>query len=217
LSRIGRYVQTKNGADITVSHRLKTGSAIKELRLESIHSTEIHIPDPARTIHLQFRRFAGCPICDLHLHSVAQRHRELTDTSVREVVVFHSTADELLPFCGTMPFETVADPRKLLYAHFGVESGLRALASPRVWIPIVLGVLRSLRETMLQRAPLPTLNPHGGRLGLPAEFLIAPSGVILACKYGSHAYDQWSVDEILALSHKARSQAAFAIHPGHTG
>ena len=32
-----------------------------------------------------------------------------------------------------------------------------------------------------------------------ADFLIEPGGRILACKYGSHAYDQWSVDEILEL------------------
>ncbi len=47
---------------------------------------------------------------------------------------------------------------------------------------------------------MPPTNPHGGRLGLPADFLIAPDGSVLACKYGSHAYDQWSVDDILALS-----------------
>jgi hypothetical protein len=37
-------------------------------------------------------------------------------------------------------------------------------------------------------------------LGLPADFLIAPSGRINAVKYGADAYDQWSVDELLTLA-----------------
>jgi hypothetical protein len=37
-------------------------------------------------------------------------------------------------------------------------------------------------------------------LGLPADFLIAPSGRINAVKYGTDAYDQWSVDELLTLA-----------------
>jgi hypothetical protein len=45
-----------------------------------------------------------------------------------------------------------------------------------------------------------TSKPQGGRFSLPAEFLIASDGSMLASKYGSHAYDQWSIDELLALS-----------------
>jgi hypothetical protein len=38
--------------------------------------------------------------------------------------------------------------------------------------------------------------------------MIAPSGRIYAVKYGAHAYDQWSVDELLTLG---RGMAAHAI------
>ena len=44
------------------------------------------------------------------------------------------------------------------------------------------------------------LRLAGGPFGLPADFLIAPSGQIKAVKYGTHAYDQWSVDELIALA-----------------
>jgi hypothetical protein len=37
-------------------------------------------------------------------------------------------------------------------------------------------------------------------LGLPADFLIAPDGRVLATSYGKHANDQWSVDELLDLA-----------------
>jgi hypothetical protein len=45
----------------------------------------------------------------------------------------------------------------------------------------------------------PASHPSGGRLGRPADFLIGSDGRVLACKYGAHAYDQWSVDELLTI------------------
>jgi len=47
---------------------------------------------------------------------------------------------------------------------------------------------------------MPPVSPKGGSIGLPADFLIGPDGAVLACKYGDHAYDQWSADELLDLA-----------------
>jgi len=194
-----------------VNRRLKEGALVNDLHFTSIGSIQIKVPDPSQMIHLQFRRFAGCPVCDLHLHSVARRRSELSAASIREVVVFHSSAEALLPYYEGLPFDVVADPDKKLYRQFGVESGLRALMSPLVWGPIIRGVVGSLGRTLSGRAPLAPFNPSGGRLGLPADFLIAPSGMIIACKYGSHAYDQWSVDEVLELAARARSEVGGSV------
>jgi hypothetical protein len=35
---------------------------------------------------------------------------------------------------------------------------------------------------------------------MPADFLIATDGAVVARKYGEHADDQWSVDELLRLA-----------------
>jgi hypothetical protein len=182
--------------------RIQAGAVIEPQELVTIHSQRIRIPDRSTLVHLQFRRFAGCPVCNLHLHSIVQRHEDLVAASIREVVVFHSTAEALLPHARDLPFAVIADPDKRLYADFGIESAPRALLDPRAWLPVLRGLLRSFRAILRSREPVPALNPHGGRFGLPADFLIASDGRVLACKYGSHVYDQWSVDEILALAGK---------------
>jgi hypothetical protein len=66
---------------------------------------------------------------------------------------------------------------------------------PRAWLPAIRGVWRKLRNSGLR---VPDLQ--GGLLGLPADFLIASDGHVIACKYGVHAYDQWPVDELLGLA-----------------
>jgi hypothetical protein len=56
--------------------------------------------------------------------------------------------------------------------------------------------------------PFRPANGRGGPLGLPADFLIAPSGWVNAVKYGTDAYDQWSVDELLTLAKGVAALAA---------
>jgi peroxiredoxin len=185
--------------DHLTSRKLQPGVVIAARQLVTIHGQTVPVPDDNRFIHLQFRRFAGCPVCNLHLHSIIERHAEISAAGIREVVVFHSTAAELIQHAADLPFAVIADPDKRMYAEFGVESSPRALLDRRVWLPILQAISRSLLAIIRTQAAVPDMNPHGGRLGLPADFLISSEGRILACKYGAHAYDQWSVDELLRL------------------
>jgi hypothetical protein len=57
-----------------MGNQLKAGPAFPALRARTIHDRELAIPDPGRWVHLQFRRFAGCPVCNLHLQAFARRH-----------------------------------------------------------------------------------------------------------------------------------------------
>lgn len=190
--------------------QVQVGAIVNTRDVVSIRSECIRIPDPSLLIHLQFRRFAGCPVCNLHLHTIARRHNELLTASVREIVVFHSATEELLPHAGHLPFDIIADPEKRLYDDFGVESSARALLDPRAWQYVVRGVFRSAKAILRKHEHVPSVNPHGGRLGLPADFLIATDGRIVALKYGLHAYDQWSVEEILELSNREQGALALA-------
>lgn len=188
------------------NQRLRTGTLIEPREWATIHGGQVAVPSPDHLVHLQFRRFAGCPVCDLHLRSVVRRYEELTAAGIREVVVFHSTVEVLKPHADQLPFAVIADPEKRLYAEFGVEAAPRALLNPRAWLPVLAGVARSAWRIVLGRQPVPEVRPGGGSLGLPADFLIDRKGRVLACKYGAHAYDQWSVDELLALATGVRHE-----------
>jgi hypothetical protein len=180
--------------------RMAVGDVVPTRELTTIRDSRITVPTPDALTHLQLRRYAGCPICNLHLRSVAKRHDEIVAAGIREVVVFHSRAGHMRPHQGQLPFDAIADPQRLLYKEFGVETSLRAVMHPRAWLtpmnpktyPIVADGLRA------GGSPAPR---HGdSALGLPADFLITPEGRVRAVKYGRHANDQWSVDELLTLT-----------------
>ncbi|MEP9390351.1 hypothetical protein [Mesorhizobium sp. KR9-304] len=179
-------------------HRLAPGDRAPVERFRTVSGAVIDVAGSALPTHIQFRRFAGCPVCSLHLAGFARRRAEIA-AAVHEVVFFHSSAEELFPHVADLPFDIVADPGKAIYRAFGVECGSRALLDRRAWPTIARSVAQSLPDVVSGRRPAPSLNPAGGRYRLPADFLVLPDGRIEACKYGEHADDQWSVDDVLAL------------------
>lgn len=172
--------------------KLTPGMAAPGFSTTTIQGRPIQLPDAAsRFVHLQFRRFAGCPICNFHLHNLKLRIDEIQAAGIREVVVFHASAEEMLKYQGQLPFDCIADPGKALYRQFGVATHWRAALHPQaMW-----AALRGLVTT----AMLP-LKMEGGVAGLPADFLIDANGMLIAAHYGQHAYDNWDVDTLLHLA-----------------
>ena len=181
------------------TNRLTAGDVLPLTTVTDMFGAQVSLVPQTGWIHLQFLRFAGCPICNLHLRQFAKQRTRIEDAAVREVLVFHSSGDELRTFQADLPFITIADPDKLLYAQFGVEKSSRAVVNPRVWGSAVLGMVADTRRALQGEAPPPPLRPRHGELGLPADFLIGSDGAIRACQYGRHAGDQWSISELLSL------------------
>lgn len=174
--------------------RFKPGDTLPATVLKAVGGEAIHLPDPDRLTHLQFRRFVDCPICNTHIAELRRRAGEIEAGGIREVILFHSSPRSIASYQKDVPFLMVGDPEKAFYRDFGVESSLGFMSFKALG-----AALRGLAHGHLG------LRQAGGPLGLPADFLIAPSGRIVAAKYGSHAYDQWSVDELLSLAQGAAS------------
>lgn len=172
---------------------VQLGQVIPPRTVVTLDQQRIAIPDPDYRVHLQFRRFAGCAGCNLHLRSFAKRLDEITAANVREVAVFYSSAAAMMPHQSDLPFAVVSDPSRRLYDEFAVRTELRSVLAPSAWLAWAHGAL------VLDKFPGPPSEGES-KLGLPADFLIASDGRVLALKYGTHAYDQWSVDELLGIA-----------------
>lgn len=166
--------------------RFRQGDFVRTRTLESVDGEPINVPDPNRLVHLQLRRFVDCPICNTHIAALRARARDIEAAGIKEVIVFHSSAKSIRSYQKDLPFVLVGDPTKALYKEFSVNSSIRFLSRKALG-----AAMRGVAHGHLG------LRLAGGPLGLPAEFLIAPSGQIKAAKYGTHAYDQWSVDELI--------------------
>lgn len=170
--------------------KFKPGDVLPTTVMESVTGEAISLPDAKRLVHLQFRRFVDCPICNTHIAELRWRAPEIEAAGIKEVIVFHSSAQSIRSYQKDVPFLMVGDPKKAFYKNFGVETSLGFVS-----IKALGAGLRGMAH-----GHFALRVGGGGPLGLPADFLIAPSGRIDAVKYGADAYDQWSVDELLALA-----------------
>jgi peroxiredoxin len=177
--------------------KFKAGDFLPTTSLESVTGEPVQLPDRDRVVHLQFRRFVDCPICNTHIAEIRRRAREIEAAGVKEVIVFHSSAESIRSYQKDLPFVLVGDPKKILYRQFGVETSFRFNMSLKALGALARGLMHGNFG----------LRSSGHALGLPADFLVTPSGQIQAVKYGTHAYDQWSVDELIALARSAAVQA----------
>jgi peroxiredoxin len=180
-----------------LSKHVKAGDFVNPQKLLDIKGDPVQIPDPKLSTHLQFRRYSGCPVCNLHLRSFARRIDEIKSAGIREVVVFHSSAKVMQEFQGELPFQAIADPRKKLYAEFGADRSMPSTAplNPRTWCTACNALLRGYRFNRLRGAK----GEGEAQNGLPSEFLISSDGTILEAKYGKRIDDHWSVDEVLRI------------------
>jgi hypothetical protein len=99
-----------------------------------------------------------------------------------------------------MPLPVIGDPDKTLYRRFGVEASAKAVINPRAWRALPARWRHAIGNAVAHRRALLPLAPTNGNLGLPADLLITTEGNVAPVKYGVHAHDQWSVDELLDLA-----------------
>ena len=148
-------------------------------------------------LHLQFRRFAGCPVCNLHLASFAQRAPDIEAAGVQELVVFSSTAGAMVAHRDSLPFPIVADPDRALRQAFGAGSSAAAMMSPAAMWQATRGMLH------VKGMPMP--EQVSATMLLPADLLIAPGGTVVDALYGRTAGQAWTVDELLERAAAAGS------------
>jgi peroxiredoxin len=170
--------------------KFKPGDKIPPLELRTVQGTTIQVPNTgSRFVHMQFRRYAGCPICNTHLRAFVKRIDDLKTAGVAEVVFFHASASEMKKYLSDLPFDFVADREKRYYKQFGVETSMMAAFSPSAMVAGLRGIAHGVL----------TPNMEGGPNGLPADILVDAAGTIVALKYGKHANDQWSAEQLLTL------------------
>ena len=97
-----------------------------------------------------------------------------------------------------LPFPVIADPRRLLYAEFGVARSRATGRRPHNWRAVAAAV----GEGYGGAAAFGWGEQHGG---LPADVLVRPDGRVVAVRYGRHVDDHWSVDELLHLAASRRA------------
>ncbi|MBI3431018.1 MAG: redoxin domain-containing protein [Hydrogenophilales bacterium] len=144
-----------------------------------------------RHVLLSFYRYASCPLCNLRVHDLAQRHAAWQTQGLDMLAVFQSPADALLKYVGARepPFPLLPDPEQRLYALYGVGHSWAGFAA--AWLTRLPEITRSV----VGKGYLPG-GVQGGIHRIPADFLIAPDGLIAEAYYGRDIGDHLPLQRI---------------------
>jgi len=146
------------------------------------------IPDEDSASRIAVPTLCGLPDLQLSPHTFFRNKAAVDARDPRShLLPFVRGGDEEVPgqllLCGR------ADPGKKFYTKFGVGRS--------IWATMHWKAQWAQSRACFWKMGVKMEN---GPLGLPADFLIAQDGTVVAAKYGTHAYDQWEVPELLALA-----------------
>lgn len=139
-------------------------------------------------VWLGFYRWASCPLCNLRMSEVIERHREFEAAGIQLIAVFQSPAENIAKYVGKQqpPFPMIADPDLALYATYGVRPSLAGMFYPRVF-------MRSVRAVL---AGYFSLEMDGPKAMVPADFLVDPEGLVYKAYYGTAITDHIPFEEV---------------------
>lgn len=148
---------------------------IPNVKLRSWKGKTLQLADyKDKKVWLAFFRYAACPLCNLRVHEMIQRHRELKKKGIQILAVFQSDEKSIAKYVGQQkpPFPLIADPEEKLYKRFGLKKGLWAFFHPGNSFLFLKALLKGFRG----------MNPEGTVTRVPGDFLIAP-GLKLKTEY----------------------------------
>src|SRR5438067_5611079 len=108
--------------------KFQPGDMLPTTVMKAVTGEAINLPDARGVVHLQFRRFVDCPICNTHIAEFRRRARETEAAGIKEVIVFHSSPKSIRSHQNDVPFLMVGDPKKAFYTDFGVETSLGSMS-----------------------------------------------------------------------------------------
>ena len=149
-------------------------------------------------ILIGFFRHAGCPFCNLRVHTLTKIHAEMLDKGLKMIFFFESKGSLLLRSSfhqEVSPIPLISDPEKQWYKAYGLEPSFGKSA---------MSHLTSFVQTAIKASstgvPMHAMKSGESFSTLPAEFLIKEGLVVHDVHYSEGLNDRFSVDAIRAFA-----------------
>lgn len=194
------------GAVYCRTMQLKPGDLAPGFRVKDIDGRTVDLGEyRGSPVLLCFYRYAGCPYCNLFLHEIIERWDIYKKLDLKVVAFFQSPEKYLKTVPGHQhpDFPLVADPGRVIYDTYGVESSAAKMAMSLLHLGTFI---EANLKGYLQ------MKVDGDFYLMPAEFLVRPDGVIDTVHYARHLADRLSDTEIMnflsTFRHPARATDA---------
>lgn len=152
-----------------------------------------------KKLFIGFFRHAGCPFCNLRVHTLTKIHEELKAQNMEMIFFFESTERVLLRSTfhqEVSPIPLISDPERIQYNAYGLEkSGYKSAVSH-------LGTfVQTAYKAYQQGLPMHLMAGNESISTMPAEFLIDKNLQIRTVHYAERLDDRLDISLIKSFAY----------------
>lgn len=151
-----------------------------------------------KKVFIGFFRHAGCPFCNIRVHTLTKVHEELKAKGLEMIFFFESKENVLLRSTfhqEITPIPLISDPEKKWYNAYGLESsGYKSAVSH------ISTFVQTAFKAKSLGVPLHAMADGESISTMPAEFLIDKGLIVKEVHYSERLNDRMNVDKIRAFA-----------------
>ncbi len=143
---------------------------------------------------LGFFRHAGCPFCNLRVHTLQKIHQELRSRNFEMIFFFESKTQVILRSTfhqGVSPIPIISDPQKEWYGKYGLEP-----SAGKAFVSHLTSFIQTAVKATAAKVPVHMMASGESFSTMPAEFLIDKGLVIKRVHYSDSLNSRMKVDDI---------------------
>jgi peroxiredoxin Q/BCP len=167
--------------------------------LKDVYGRMINLQDYSnKKVLLAFFRHAGCPFCNLRVHTLSKAQEELKAKGLEMIFFFESKENIILRSSfhqGVSPIPIISDPEKVWYNTYGLEtSGYKSAVSH------LATFVQTAIKAKMTGVPMHPMADGESISTMPAEFLLDPGLVIRDFHYSQRLNDRMRLNDIKAFA-----------------
>jgi peroxiredoxin Q/BCP len=168
-------------------------------KLKDVYGREIDLSTYSdKKVLIGFFRHAGCPFCNLRVHTLSKAHEELKSKGL-EMIFFFESKDQIILRSsfhrGVSPIPIISDPEKKWYDTYGLESsGVKSAISH------VTSLVQTTIKAKALGLPVHAMADGESIKTMPAEFVLDKGLLIKRVHYSERLNDRMDVDDIKAFA-----------------
>ncbi|MBY0424365.1 MAG: redoxin domain-containing protein [Cytophagales bacterium] len=153
-----------------------------------------------KKVMIGFFRHAGCPFCNIRVHSLLKVHEELKAKNLEMIFFFESTKSVMLQSSfhrEVSPIPIISDSSKTWYNAYGLEESTAKSTTSHL-----TSFLQTAIKSKQLGVPMHLMASGESFSTMPAEFLLDEKLIIRKLHYSRSLTDRMNVKEIIEFAGK---------------
>lgn len=173
--------------------------------LKDIYGRQINLENyKDKRFLLGFFRHAGCPFCNLRVHTLQKVYNELKQKNFEMIFFFESKENVILRSTfhqEVSPIPIISDPEKKHYSAYGLEP-----STSKAMISHITSFAQTVVKANAAKVPVHMMADGESFSTMPAEFLIDRDLIIKQVHYSERLNTRIDVNDIRLFAEKGITQ-----------